>query len=327
MIYNSLLDAIGHTPLVRIDLGLPITMYTKLEYLNPGGSVKDRSALYMIEKAEQEGLLKKGGVIIEASSGNQGIAAAMIGAAKGYHVIITVSEKASSEKVNTIRAYGAEIVTCPVTDFVEDPRSYQQTAKRIHVNTPNSFMLNQYYNTNNRDAHYYSLGPELWQQTNGRITHFIAGAGSGGTISGVGRYLKEQNPAIKIFAVDSCNSKRATNGNPQPYQLEGLGIDIDPSPVVDYGIIDQFITVSDHDALAVLKTVARKGFLVGPTSGAVAWAATSIAQTLPSDAMLVMVFGDSGRAYLTKGFYNQKETKGTCAVTLNNIIDNTMVIE
>jgi len=306
MMYEKLTDAIGNTPLVRVNLDMPGLCYAKLEYLSPGGSVKDRSARYMIEQAERRGNLKPGGTIVDASSGNQGIAAAMIGAIKGYRVIITVSEKISEEKLKTIRAYGAQVVICPATDFIEDPRSYHSTAVRIQKETPNSFMPNQYFNTDNRDAHYQSLGAELWRQTEGKITHFFAGAGTAGTISGVGRYLKEQNPKVTIIALDSNNSYRATKGNPKPYQVEGMGIDFD-SPVIDYNVIDEIVEVSDDEALPMLKSLAwSHGLLAGPSSGAVA-AGVKKYGNLTDDSLAVMIFGDSGRAYLSKDFYAQAE--------------------
>lgn len=226
----------------------------------------------------------------------------MIGAIKGYSVIITVSEKISKEKLNTIRAYGAQVVMCPPTRFDDDERSYQSTAQRIHKQTPNSFMLNQYYNESNRHAHYHSLGPDIWQQTGGKLTHFIAAAGSGGTISGAGQYLKEQNNTVAVYGVDSCNSYRSTHGNPQPYCLEGIGVDID-STVIKYEFIDRVITVTDADAITMLKKLARQGLLVGPSSGAAAWAVTACADILKPTDVLVVIFGDSGRAYLTKDFY------------------------
>jgi cystathionine beta-synthase len=303
MMHETLLDAIGNTPLVKIDLNTPGRTYAKLEYLNPGGSVKDRSSLYMIEEAEQLGLLKPGGTIIDASSGNQGIATAMIGAIKGYKVIITFSGKSSQEKLDTLKAYGAEVVICPPTSFLEDPNSYHSTAVRIHKETPNSFMPNQYFNLSNAMAHYRSLGPEIWTQTEGKITHFIAAAGTGGTISGVGRYLKEQNPNIKVIAVDSNNSYRSTKGNPKPYKLEGIGVDFD-SPVLNYSVIDEFFLSPDDESIAMLKFLAReKGVLVGPSSGAVAYAAQQYCKQLKEGDLAVFILGDSGRAYLTKGFY------------------------
>jgi cystathionine beta-synthase len=307
MKFENILTAIGNTPLVKVNFDSPATVYAKLEYLNPGGSIKDRAALYMIEHAERTGLLKPGGTIIDASSGNQGIASAMIGALKGYKVIITVSEKSSQEKVQTILAYGAQVVVCPSTDYIDDPRSYHSKAKELHRNTPNSFMPNQYFNVVNAQAHYNITGPEIWRQTEGKITHFIACAGTGGTISGIGKYLKEQNSRIKILAVDSETSYRSTNGNPKPYKIEGMGVDFD-SPVLDKSVIDQFLTVSDENGLGILKVLAQKhALLAGPSSGAVAYCAQEYARKLSKNDIVVMIFGDSGRAYLTKGFYTQPQ--------------------
>jgi len=301
--YPNLLDAIGNTPLVKLNLNTPATLYAKLEYLNPGGSMKDRSAQFIIEHAEQTGLLKPGVTLIDASSGNQGVATAMIGAIKGYKVIITVSEKISQEKLQTIQAYGAQVVMCPATSTIDDPRSYHTVAKEIHKKTPNSFMLDQYFNILNAEGHYRSLGPEIWKQTNGTVTHFFAAAGTGGTISGAGKYLKEKNQNIQVIALDSNTSFHATNGNPKPYKVEGMGIDFD-SPVMNYNVIDTIIPVSDDDALNMLKLLAKKhGLLVGPSSGAVAHGAYTYAQTCSKDDIIVMIFGDSGRAYLTKNFY------------------------
>lgn len=307
MKFENILDAIGNTPLIKVNFDSPATVYAKLEYLNPGGSVKDRSALFMIEQAEKAGILKPGGTIVDASSGNQGIASAMIGALKGYKVIITVSEKSSQEKIQTIMAYGAQVVMCPPTDYIDDPRSYHSKAKEIHKNTPNSFMPNQYFNTENARAHYSLLGPEIWRQTEGKITHYIACAGTGGTISGAGKYLKEQNPAIKVLAVDSATSYRSTKGNPKPYKIEGMGVDFD-SPVLNHSVIDDFLTVSDENGLGILKVLAQKhALLAGPSSGAVAYCAQEYARTLSKNDVVVMIFGDSGRAYLTKGFYTQPQ--------------------
>jgi cystathionine beta-synthase len=303
MMHQSLLSAIGNTPLVKIPCDSAGTVYAKLEYLNPGGSVKDRSALFMIEHAEKTGLLKPGGTIVDASSGNHGVAVAMIGAAKGYKVIITMSEKSSQEKLQTIKAYGAHVIVCPVTDFIDDPRSYHSQAVAIHHNTPNSFMPNQYFNPVNAVAHYSLLGPEIWRQTNGTITHFVAAAGTTGTVSGVGKFLKEQNPDIKVIALDAATSFRSTKGNPKPYKVEGMGVDFE-TPVLNQAVIDEFMPVQDEPALNMLKTMARQyGLLVGPTSGAVAYGGLTRAKELNENDVMVMIFGDSGRAYLTKNFY------------------------
>lgn len=301
--HNSLIQSIGNTPLVKIFHTLPTNLFAKLEYLNPGGSIKDRSAAYMIEHAEKTGQLKPGMTIIDASSGNHGIAVAMIGAAKGYKVIMCASEKSSKEKINTIKAYGAHVLTFAPTDHLEHPESYHSHAVRLHQETPNSFMPNQYFNTINRDGHYHSLGPEIWKQTDGKITHFFAGAGTGGTISGAGAYLKEKNPNIKILAIDSNNSYRATGGNPKPYCLEGMGIDFD-SPVLNKSIIDQYLEVSDEHGVAMLKNLAKtQGLLVGPSSGAVAWAAKEYTKHMKPNDLGIAIFGDSGRAYLSKNWY------------------------
>lgn len=300
---KNLINFIGNTPLAKVNFESYGSIYAKLEYLNPGGSVKDRSSMFMIEQAEKKGLLKPGGTIIDASSGNQGIAMAMIGAMKGYKVIICVSEKISKEKLNTIKAYGAEVIMCPSTEFVNDPLSYHSQAVAIHKQIPNSFMPNQYYNTDNTLAHYSLLGPEIWNQTEGKVTHLIAAAGTGGTISGAGKYLKEQNPNVEIIAVDSENSFRSTNGNPKPYVSDGLGVDF-ISPVLVPAVIDKFFCVSDSNTLSMLKPMACKyGFLLGPSSGAAAYAAQEYSKRLKSNDLLVVVFSDSGRAYLTKGYY------------------------
>ncbi|MBA3954777.1 cysteine synthase family protein [Candidatus Dependentiae bacterium] len=302
--HETILKAIGNTPLVKVNFESLGRIFAKLEYLNPGGSVKDRSALFMIEEAEQLGLLKPGGTLIEASSGNQGIATALIGALKGYKVVITVFEKVSNEKYQTLKAYGAEVIKCPATQFVDDPNSYHSTAVKIHKSTPNSFMLNQYYNVSNARAHYSLLGPEIWRQTEGKITHFFAAAGTGGTISGVGKYLKEQNPNVKVIAIDAANSFRSTAGNPKPYKLEGVGVDF-VSPVLNTSVIDEFVCVTDDQALDILKPMASiHGLLIGPSSGAVAYAVQEYSKQLGPNDLAVMICGDSGRAYLTKGFYD-----------------------
>lgn len=301
--HNNLLQSVGNTPLVKIFHNLPGNIFAKLEYRNPGGSIKDRSALYMIEHAEKNGKLKPGMTIIDASSGNQGIAMAMIGAAKGYNVIICASRKSSQEKLDTIRAYGAKVCMFDPTDHLEDPNSYHSQAVKLAQETSNSFMPNQYFNTLNRQGHYHSLGAEIWKQTEGKVTHYIAAAGTGGTISGAGMYLKEKNPGIKVIAVDSNCSYRATGGNPKPYCLEGMGVDFD-SPNLNHDIIDEFIEVCDENGICMLKDLAKKeGLLVGPSSGAVAEAARQYASHLKPNDIAVIIFGDSGRAYLSKGWF------------------------
>ncbi|MBP9764826.1 cysteine synthase family protein [Candidatus Babeliales bacterium] len=300
---KSLLNSIGNTLLVKIFDQKPGTMYAKLEYLNPGGSIKDRSALYMVEWAEQQGLLKPGMTLIDASSGNHGISLAMIGAIKGYDVTICCMDKHSKEKIDTIKAYGAKVMTFPGTMSLQDPNSYHSQAVKMNKENPNSYMPNQYCSTINSIAHYTHLGPEIWEQTEGKITHFIAAAGTGGTVSGAGKYLKEMNPNIKVIGVDAANSYRSTKGNPKPYKLEGIGVDSD-SPVLDNSVIDEFIEVTDEQGMQFMKTMAHQhGLLVGPSSGAVAYAAHTYGDKLSENDVAVCIFGDSGRAYLSKGFY------------------------
>ncbi len=305
MIYKNLLDAIGNTPIIQIPFKTDATIAAKLEYANPGGSLKDRSALYMIEQAEKKGLLKPGGTIIDASSGNHGIAIAMIGAAKGYKVIITVCTKISKEKLATLKAYGATVIVCPVEAGPDDPENNRNLAIKLAKETPNSFMPDQYFNTANSDAHYLSTGPEIWHQTEGKITHFFVVAGTGGTSAGTGRFLKEQNPNIKIIAADSNNSFRSTKGHPRPCYVEGMGIDFD-SPVPDYTVYDEIIEVTDEQSFSMLQPLARNyGLLVGLSSGAVTYMTQQYLPKLKRGDLGIMIFGDSGRAYLSKGFYGQ----------------------
>lgn len=300
---HDILTHIGNTRLVKVDFDSPAMIYAKLEYLNPGGSIKDRPALFMIEEAERKGLLKPGGTIVESSSGNQGTALAMIGALKGYRVIIAVSEKVSPEKINAIKGYGAEVVICPSVENYDDPRGYHETAKRITAETPGAYMPDQHFNHANVEAHYFSTGPEIWRQTEGKLTHFFAAAGTTGTISGTGKFLKEQNPHVKVLGVDAANSYYSTKGNPRPYAIEGLGIDHE-TPLLDLNAIDEMIPVHDAPAFAMLKTMAKKhGLLVGPSSGAVAYAVQQYAKKLKENDVVVFIVADSGRAYLTKGYY------------------------
>lgn len=300
---KSLLNIIGNTPLVKVPFKSPATVCAKLEYLNPGGSIKDRSALYMVEEAEKAGLLKAGGTIVEASSGNQGIALAMIGAIKGYKVVITASEKISEEKLRTLRAYGAKVILCPDVDLIEDPRSYHSKADEILRNTSGAFMPDQYRNLKNPESYYKTLGPEIWKQTEGKVTHVFAAAGTGGHVSGIAKYLKEQNPDIKVVAVDMETSYHQTKGHPKPYKLEGIGIDFE-APCLDEKIVDEFFPVTDEQALSMLKVMARKyGLLIGTSAGAVAYAANQYVKNLKVMDLAVMIFGDSGRAYLSKSYY------------------------
>lgn len=301
MTHKTILQQIGNTPLVKLDLGLQPTVLAKLEYLNPGGSLKDRSALFMIDDAEKKGLLKPGGTIIEASSGNQGIALAMIGAVKGYKVIITVPDRTSDEKVATLRAYGAKVFVCPDTDNLDDPQGYHSKSEQLAKSIPGAFMPNQYHNKLNALAHYETTGKELWDQTNGEITHFFAGTGSCGTISGVGRYLKEKNPSVKIIGIDAATSAYSSD-NPRSYETEGIGIDlIDGNLEIQF--VDEILTIEDKDSFAMTKRLAQEfGLLVGLSSGAVMHVLFEYADKLKSSDIAVVILGDSGRAYLRKVF-------------------------
>lgn len=302
--FKTLLESIGNTPMIRLDLPVKATVLAKLEFMNPSGSLKDRAALYMIEEAERQGKLKPGGTIVEASSGNQGIALAMIGAVKGYRVIITVPDRTAAEKVAILRAYGAEVYVCPNTDSHEDPRGYHAFAEKLLHDIPGAFMPNQYYSKSNAMGHYYSTGPEIWHQTAGKITHFIAGAGTCGTISGVGQFLKEQNSAVKIIGVDAANSFYSSK-EPKKYAVEGLGIDV-ISDTFNQTVVDQIIPITDEDAFDTTKRVAKEnGLLVGISSGAVLHVALKYAQQLSENDVVVVILADSGRSYLSKVFMNQ----------------------
>jgi cystathionine beta-synthase len=297
---KTILQHIGNTPLARLDLDINTNVFAKLEYLNPGGSIKDRAALFMVEDAEKRGLLKSGGTIIEASSGNQGIALAMIGAVKGYNVIITVPDRTSDEKIATLRAYNAKVFVCPDTDNLDNPQGYHAKAKELLKITPNSFMPNQYHNKLNPLAHYSTTGPELWNQTEGQITHLFVGAGSCGTISGAGKFLKEKNSSIKIIGIDAATSAYSSE-TPQAYEAEGIGIDSDDN--LDLSVIDEIIPVEDKNTFAVTRKLATKhGLLVGLSSGAVMHGFFSYANRLLPTDNAVVIFADSGRAYLKKVF-------------------------
>ncbi len=316
MAYTNITATIGNTPLVEIDFGTPPTIYAKLEYFNPSGSIKDRSALHMLSIAEERGDIAPGGTLIEASSGNQGIATAMIGALKGYTTRITVSEKVSQEKKKTLSLYGAEVITCPATDSLHDPDSYHVHACHLAKTTANSYMLNQYYNPDNVTAHYTGIGPEIWQQTDGKITHLCAGVGSGGTISGAGRFLKEHNRNITVLGVDSPCSYRSTNGNPKSYQLEGLGVDFD-APLIDMSVIDDFLLAPDTQAITMFHWLARTyGICVGPAGAAVAAMVYQYSRHMRNSDTLVMIFGDSGRSYLSKE-YCETPTSATATSPLS----------
>jgi cystathionine beta-synthase len=310
---NSLLDLIGNTPLLRLGptVGLdkgPIVL-AKVEYLNPGGSVKDRIATRMIEAAEASGELKPGGTIVEPTSGNTGVGLAMVAQAKGYHCIFVCPDKVSEDKRNVLKAYGAEVVVCPTAVAPEHPDSYYNVSDRLMRDTPGAWKPDQYSNQNNPLSHYETTGPEIWRQTEGKITHFVTGMGTGGTITGVGRYLKEQNPSIQVVGADPAGSVYS-GGTGRPYLVEGVGEDFWPT-TYDPDIADRVIEVSDADSFAFTRRLAREeALLVGGSSGMAAYAAVQLAHELAGtpegdDAVIVVLLPDSGRGYLTKVFNDE----------------------
>ena len=310
--YSDVLEMVGWTPLVRLNRvtdGARTPVYGKCEFMNPGGSVKDRIGLAMIEAAEREGTLKPGGTIVEGTSGNTGLALAMAAAIKGYHCIFTMPDKMSSEKVKLLRAFGAEVIITPTAVPPDHPENYVMKAKSIAASTPGAVLANQFYNPANPAAHEASTGPELWAQSEGRITHFFAGAGTGGTITGTGRYLKSQNPDVKICGVDPEGSLIAPFFNTgemiegHPYKVEGLGNDKIPS-TLDLGVVDEYVTVSDGDSFRMARRLTREeGLFVGGSAGLIVQAAVRKAKELDDpDAFVVAVLCDWGEHYLTKGF-------------------------
>ena len=305
-IMSSSEDLIGNTPirsLKRVAANVPARVAVKLEYLNPGGSSKDRAAKFMLDAAEREGLLKPGGTIIEPTSGNTGLALAMLASERGYKTVFVVTTKVGQEKVSLLKAFGAQVEVCPVEVEPDDPRSYYSVAKRLAKETPNSFRPDQYSNPNNPQAHYETTGPEIWRQTAGKITHFVAGMGTGGTISGVAQYLKEQNPNIKIIGADPVNSVY-NGGSGRPYLIEGVGEDFFPT-TYDGSLVDEIIPVSDADAITTALEVAKQeGLLVGG-SGALAIEAARRIQGLNEDDLIVILLPDSGERYLST-IYNEQ---------------------
>ena len=310
-VYDNILETIGHTPMIRMNQiveDFPCEVLAKVEYFNPGNSVKDRMALTMIENAEREGLLKPGGTIIECTSGNTGMGLALAAIVKGYKLICTLSDKQSKEKMDVLRAMGAEIHVCPTSVPPEHPESYYSVADRLHKEIPNSYYPYQYDNPGNAQAHYESTGPEIWEQTEGKITHFVVGVGTGGTISGVGKYLKEQNPNIKIWGIDSYGSvfkKYHETGEFDEkeiysYITEGIGEDILPKNV-DFGVIDKFEKVSDKDgALATRELAKKEGLFLGYSCGSAFQGLRQLKDHLKPDDVVVVLFHDHGSRYVGK---------------------------
>src|SRR4051812_17060441 len=301
---DSLLDLVGNTPLVRlgrVGRDLRCDLLAKVEMFNPGGSVKDRPAIAMIDAAERDGLLKPGGTIVEPTSGNTGAGLAIVAAQRGYRCIFVMSDKMSEEKVALLRAYGADVVVCPTAVPPEHPDSYYSVADRLTRETPGAFRPDQYSNPANPAEHERSTGPEIWRQTAGRVTHFVAGVGTGGTITGVGRYLKAQNPDVQIVAADPEGSVYS-GGSGRPYLVEGVGEDFWPT-TYDPSLVDRIVAVSDAESFAAARRVTREeGLLIGGSCGTAVHAALVVGAELGPDAVVVVLLPDSGRNYLSKIF-------------------------
>lgn len=311
--YNNVLETIGNTPLIKINhlcKEVKATVLAKVETTNPGNSVKDRMALQMIEDAEADGRLQPGGTVIEGTSGNTGMGLALACIIKGYQLICVLSDKQSKEKMDILRAVGAEVYVCPTNVAPEDPRSYYSVSKRLATEIPNSWYVNQYDNPSNAKAHYLSTGPEIWEQTEGKITHFVVGVGTGGTISGVGKYLKEQNPTIKIWGIDTYGSvfkKYHETGifdenEIYPYITEGIGEDILPKNV-DFSLIDKFEKVTDKDSAVWQRRLAKEeGIFVGNSAGSAIKGVVQLKDELTEDDVVVVLFHDHGSRYVGKMF-------------------------
>ena len=304
---SDALDAIGNTPLIKLNKvtdGAGCLVLAKVEYMNPGGSVKDRPAVAMLEAAERSGHLKPGGTIVEPTSGNTGSGLAMAAAIRGYRCILVMPDKMAKEKIDLIRAYGAEVVVTPTNVPTDSAESYYGVANRLASEIPGAFQPNQFHNHENPEAHYHSTGPEIWEQTHGQITHFVAGIGTGGTISGTARYLKERNPNIHVVGADPEGSIYSGD-TPRSYAVEGIGMSYLPD-TVDLKVIDEMVRVSDRESFLMARRITREeGLLVGGSSGTAAVAAIKLAKTLPNDAIVVVLFPDSGRGYMSKIFNDE----------------------
>jgi cystathionine beta-synthase len=318
LIFDNVLELVGNTPLVKLNTILGSssgTFIAKLECFNPGHSSKDRIALHIIKDAEKKGILKPGDTIIETTSGNTGFSIAMVSIIKGYKCVLAVSSKSSLDKIDMLKSMGAKVYVCPAHVSADDPRSYYEVAKRLHKETKGSVYINQYFNSLNTEAHYQSTGPEIWQQTRGKITHLVACSGTGGTISGTAKYLKEQNPDIKIIGVDAYGSvlkkyhetKEFDSNEIYPYRIEGLGKNLIPT-ATDFDSIDEFIKVTDDESAHTARELAQtEGLFAGYTSGAVVQAVKQLNQkgTFKPTDVVVLIFPDHGSRYMSKVFNDQ----------------------
>jgi len=313
--YDNVLEVIGETPLIRlhrVGAGIRTPLYAKVEFMNPGGSVKDRIGPAIVEAAERAGQLTPGGTIVEGTSGNTGVGLALAAAIKGYRCIFTIPDKMSQEKVRLLKAFGAEVIVTPSAVPPDHPDSYTEMARRIAEETPNAILANQFYNQANPEAHYRSTGPEIWEQTGGRVTHFVAAAGTGGTLTGVGRYLKAQNPAVRIVGGDPVGSilrgfaETGVKGESAPYKVEGIGQDKIPG-TLDMSVVDEWRSVEDRAAFAMARRLTREeGLFVGGSSGLIAHVALEVAREIDDpDACVVILLPDTGERYLSK-LYNDE---------------------
>jgi len=312
--YNTILETVGNTPLVklnRVTKGLRATVLAKVESFNPGGSVKDRIAMSIIEAAEKEGRLKPGGTIVESTSGNTGAGLALVAALKGYKVIFTMPDKMSAEKVRNLQAFGAEVIVTPTAVPPDSPESYYSVARKIAEETPNAILANQYFNPLNPEAHYKTTGPEIWQQTQGKVDFFVAGMGTGGTITGTGKFLKEQNSQVQVVGADPVGSilkeyfYSGKMAEAKPYKVEGVGEDIIPG-TIDFQYIDDVIEVTDKESFNTARAITREeGIFTGGSGGLAACAALKAAKALPEDKTVVVLLPDSGFKYLTTFYSDQ----------------------
>lgn len=317
-VHNNVLELVANTPLVKLNKitkDFDGSFYAKVEAFNPGHSTKDRIALHIIEEAEKKGILKPGDTIIETTSGNTGFSVAMVSIIKGYECILAVSSKSSKDKIDMLRSMGAKVYVCPANVSADDPRSYYNVAKRLHEETKGSVYINQYFNELNIEAHYLTTGPEIWKQTEGKITHLVACSGTGGTISGIARYLKEQNPNIRILGVDAYGSvlkkyhetKEFDENEIYPYRIEGLGKNLIPT-ATDFDVIDEFMKVTDEESAHTAREIAKtEGLFVGYTSGAAFQAIKQFAEQgeFDEDSVVVAVFPDHGSRYMSKIFSDE----------------------